>query len=94
MAETLSPEVEQLVREHIDGRQFTSANQVLVVALHLFKEYRHRYRDRLSAEIKEGFDQLERGEGIEFDEDGLEAFFKDLLAEAEQDLVAEAKDAA
>jgi len=92
MAETLSPEVERLVQEQIDGRQFTSANQVLVVALRLFKEYQNRYRDRLAAEIKEGFGQLDRGEGIEFDEEGLEAFFDDLLAEAERELVAETED--
>lgn len=91
MAETLSPEVEQLVREQIDGLQFTSTNEVLVVALRLFKEFQNRYRDHLGAEIKEGFDQLDRGEGIEFEEADLDGFFNDLLADAEQELAAEAK---
>ena len=91
MSEILSPEVERLAQEQIDGRRFTSTNEVLLVALRLFKEFQTRYREHLGAQIKEGFDQIERGEGIEFDEAGLDTFFHDVLAEAEKELAAEGR---
>ena len=82
MAESLSPEVEKLVQEQIDGQRFTSANDVLLVALRLFEEYQNfqgRYRKQLGEQIKQGFDQIDRGEGIELeDENALRAFFDDI----------------
>lgn len=85
MSETLSPEVEKLVQEHIDGQRFTSANEVLLVAMRLLKEYRQYYHQRLGTEIKEGFDQIERGEGIELEDDkALRAFFDNIQRRGRQ----------
>ena len=79
MPETLSPEVEKLVQQHVDGRRFTSANDVIMVAMRLFNEFQSRYQDELSAAIQRGFDQIDRGEGIELqDEAALNAFFDDI----------------
>jgi Arc/MetJ-type ribon-helix-helix transcriptional regulator len=89
MPETLSPEVQKLVQEQVDGQRFTSANEVLLVAMRLFKEFQSRCREHLGRQIKEGFDQIERGEALELDEDGVNRFFDELLAEAEQELAAE-----
>ena len=64
MPETLSPEVEKLVQQHVDGRRFTTANDVIMVAMRLFNEFQSRYQDELSAAIQRGFDQIDRSEGI------------------------------
>jgi Arc/MetJ-type ribon-helix-helix transcriptional regulator len=79
MPETLSPQVEQLVQQHVDGQRFTSANDVILVAMRLFNEFQSRYQEELSAAITRGFDQIEGGEGIELkDEAALGEFFDDL----------------
>ena len=85
MSEILSQEVERLVREQIDGRQFTCADEVLRVAMRLLKEYQSHYRQRLAEDIKKGFDQLERGDGIELEDDAaLRAFFDDIQRRGRQ----------
>jgi len=85
MPETISPEVEQLVRKHIDGEQFASTNDVLLVAMQLFNEFQARYRDELGVAIKRGFDQIDRGEGIKLrDESALRNFFDDIKRRGRQ----------
>jgi hypothetical protein len=79
MPEILSPEVEKLARQYVDGQQFTSPNDVILVAMRMFNEFQTRYRDELGAAIKRGFDQIEDGEGIELkDEAALHDFFDDI----------------
>ena len=85
MPETISPEVEQLVRQHIDGEQFATTNEVLLVAMRLFNEFQARYRDELGAAIKRGFDQIGHGQGIELrDESALRDFFDDIKRRGRQ----------
>ena len=85
MSEALSPEIEQLVKQHVDGKRFTSANEVILVAMRLFNEFQKRYHDELGAAIKRGFDQIDRGEGIELeDERALRDFFDDIKRQGRQ----------
>ncbi len=85
MAETVSPEVEHLVRQHIDGEQFASTNDVLLVAMRLFNEFQLRYHNELVAAIKQGFGQIDRGDGIELrNEPALRDFFDDIKRRGRQ----------
>jgi Arc/MetJ-type ribon-helix-helix transcriptional regulator len=79
MPEILSPEVERLVQQHVDGQRFTSPNDVILVAMRLFNEFQDHYQEELGAAIKRGFGQIGRGEGIELKDDAaLSEFFDDL----------------
>lgn len=79
MSQTLSPEIEKLAQQYVDGDQFTSANDVILVAMRLFGECQARYRDELGLAIKRGFDQIDRGDGIELkNDDALREFFDDI----------------
>lgn len=85
MSETLSPEVERLVRQHIDGQQFASANDVILVAMRLFNEFQSRYQADLAKAIKKGFDQIAAGESVELkDESAIRDFFDDIKRRGRQ----------
>ena len=85
MAEALSSEVENLVRRHVDGHRFTSANDVILVAMRLFDELERRYGDELESAIKRGFAQIDGGEGIELNDEGaLRGFFDDIKRRGRQ----------
>lgn len=77
---SLTPELEQLVKDKVSSGRYHSVSEVMGEALRLLDE---RDRDReqrlaeLKAKIQEGLQELERGEGI----DGEEVF-----AELEEDI--------
>ncbi|MFN6517378.1 MAG: type II toxin-antitoxin system ParD family antitoxin [Nostoc sp. CreGUA01] len=77
---SLTPELEQLVKDKVSSGRYHSVSEVMGEALRLLDE---RDRDReqrlaeLKAKIQEGLEELERGEGI----DGEEVF-----AEIEEDI--------
>ncbi len=52
-----------------------------------------RQFDTLRADVKAGFDQLDRGEGIELDESGLRELFDDIQVRGLQRYQAARKDA-
>ena len=87
MPGTLTPEIEQLVQQHVDGKEFRSADDVLRAALHLFQQYQtHRL---LRRDVKEGFDQIERGEAIALEDDqALREFFEDIKTKGHRRLQA------
>lgn len=62
MVVTLSLQLQELVRRKIETGPYRSADEVVADALRLLDE-RDR-RDALEAEMKKGFDQLDRGEGV------------------------------
>jgi Arc/MetJ-type ribon-helix-helix transcriptional regulator len=74
----LSPDIAALVEQHIDGKQFHSADDVMKAALGLLQGYQDRYRKRLHADIKVAAEQVERGEVVTVDADGLEEMFADI----------------
>lgn len=79
MSEALSPEVEQLARQYVDGQRFTSTNDVILVAMRLFGEFQTQYRSDVAESIQRGFDEIHSGEGIELRDDAaLQDFFDDI----------------
>ncbi|MCC5621674.1 type II toxin-antitoxin system ParD family antitoxin [Nostoc sp. CHAB 5715] len=77
---SLTPELEQLVKDKVSSGKYHSVSEVMGEALRLLEE-RDRIRDQrlaeLKAKIQVGIEELERGEGI----DGEEVF-----AELEEDI--------
>ena len=61
---SLTPELEHLVNEKVNSGLYQTASEVVREALRLMKE-----RDdltRLRADVRTGFDEVARGEGIEY----------------------------
>ncbi|MBN3942682.1 MAG: type II toxin-antitoxin system ParD family antitoxin [Nostoc sp.] len=77
---SLTPELEQLVKDKVNSGRYHSVSEVMGEALRLLDE-RDRLQEKrlaeLKAKIQVGIDELERGEGI----DGEEVF-----AEIEEDI--------
>ncbi|MEH2163240.1 MAG: type II toxin-antitoxin system ParD family antitoxin [Nostoc sp.] len=77
---SLTPELEQLVKDRVSSGKYHSVSEVMGEALRLLEErdacggLRQRIRDQrlaeLKAKIQVGIEELERGEGI----DGEEVF--------------------
>ena len=87
MPERISPEVEELARRHVGGEAFPSTNDVLLAALRLFDQYR-KY-EHLRSDVKSGFDEIERGDGVEIEhEAALRAFFDEVKRRGRQRLSA------
>lgn len=57
-------------------------------AIRLLEE-RQRRIEELRREIQPALERLDRGEGIELDEDGLDAFFEDVKSRSRAELAAE-----
>ena len=63
----LTPELEKLVQEKVDSRQYDSVGEVVVHALRLLEEHGHiqeRRRQEIRRKIAEGLESLDRGEGV------------------------------
>ncbi|MEH2024591.1 MULTISPECIES: type II toxin-antitoxin system ParD family antitoxin [unclassified Nostoc] len=77
---SLTPELEQLVKDKVNSGRYHSVSEVMGEALRLLDE-RDRVQEQrlaeLKAKIQVGIEELERGEGI----DGEEVF-----AEIEEDI--------
>ncbi|MEH1854904.1 MAG: type II toxin-antitoxin system ParD family antitoxin [Nostoc sp.] len=77
---SLTPELEQLVKDKVNSGRYHSVSEVMGEALRLLDE-RDRVQEKrlaeLKAKIQVGIEELERGEGI----DGEEVF-----AEIEEDI--------
>ena len=57
--------------------RYESGEQVVREAFRLLQEQDRQFAS-LRTDVKKGFDQLERGEGIELDDQGLREFFDDI----------------
>ena len=76
MPESFPPELQQFIEQELASGRYESVDDVVCDGLRLLRE-RRRYE--LREKIDAGLDQLERGEGIELqDEQALEAFFEDV----------------
>ena len=78
-ASQIPPEFEPYVQEAIASGRYQSADEVVQEALRLLREKDSKF-ESLRADIKAGFDEIERGEGIELDEKGLRDLFDDVKA--------------
>ena len=64
---SLTPQLEQMIREKVESGLYTSASEVVREALRLLNENEQRLKIRAmrDAAIAEGYASLDRGEGIE-----------------------------
>jgi antitoxin ParD1/3/4 len=84
----IPPDLQQFVHQVIDNGSFKSETEVVGQALRLLQQ-RQQKIEELRREIQPALDQLDRGEGIELDEEGLDAFFEDIKARGRAELEAE-----
>ena len=83
---TIPPDLQQFLDQELASGQYRSADEVICAGLRLLRD-RRLYE--LRSDIQAGLAQLERGEGIELeDEQALRAFFDDVKARGRQRLKA------
>ncbi len=73
-------EFQQFVDSVIGRGSFKSEADVVGTALGLLREHERRIED-LRREIHPALERLDRGEGTEFDDAGLDAFFEEIKAQ-------------
>src|SRR5262245_62068309 len=78
---SLTPQLERLVHQKVKSGAYLSASEVVREGLRLLQE-RDAVREfrlaELRKEIQIGLDQLERGEGVTLDEEGLKKYMDDV----------------
>jgi antitoxin ParD1/3/4 len=78
----LTPELEQLVQNKVKTGRYNSASEVVREALRLLEEHDHIRQMRVQEmrrKIQEGWDSLQRGEGIDGEE-----FMAQLVSELDE----------
>jgi antitoxin ParD1/3/4 len=81
-------DLQQFVHNAIDAGSYKDETEVVGEALRLLQERQQRI-DELRHEIQPALDRLDRGEGIELDDAGLDAFFEEIKARGRAELEAE-----
>ncbi len=88
---SLTPHLEELVRDKVKSGLYNSASEVVREALRLMED-RDRVREMrledLRKEIQIGIDQLERGESTEYTTETLHELFDDIRARGKERLEA------
>ena len=80
MPEPISSSVERLTRQYVDGKRFTSSDDVLVFAMILFGAFEQQYRDRLGKSLHKAFKAIDAHEGIPLKgTKEIELFFADVI---------------
>ncbi|MBM3943797.1 MAG: type II toxin-antitoxin system ParD family antitoxin [SAR202 cluster bacterium] len=86
---SLTPQLEEFVKQKLKTGMYLSASEVIREALRLLEE-RDRRRELglevLRREIQTGVDQLEHGLFVEYDEQDLHNFFEDVRGEGKKSL--------
>jgi len=77
MSTSIPPEFESYLTEAVSAGRYASPEDAVREAFHLLQE-RDRRHEALHRDVKEGFDQLERGEYIELDEEGLRSLGEEI----------------
>ena len=81
MAIHLAPDIEASIRQRLEDGNFKNENDVVREAMHLL-ELREYRRKRLQDSVREGFAEVERGEGVELTDE----LWESLIAEADEDI--------
>ena len=71
MLMTLNPEQQKLVRQLVESGLFSSADEVVDIALQRLVEDQDHDLEALRKSVRSGLDQLERGEYTDYDDDEL-----------------------
>lgn len=78
MPEAVPPELQRFVEQELASGRYQSAEEVVAEGLRLLRE---RKLYELRNDIDAGVEQLDRGEGIELeDEEAIQRFFDDIKA--------------
>ena len=87
MADVSSTELQQLVQLELATGRYKSESEVLLEAMRLLRgrdAHMHAFRENLHSRL----DRLDRGEGIELDDDSLQTFMDEIEAEVNAELAA------
>jgi putative addiction module CopG family antidote len=91
MATGIPPDFEHYIEESLAVGRYQSAEEAVQEAFRLLRE-RDRQHEALRADIKAGFDEIARGEGIELDQRGLRQLFDEIQVEGRARYEAAKKD--
>lgn len=87
MTSTIPPEFRQFVEQELASGRYRSADELVSEGLRLVQE-RERRRNELREKIRIGLDQLDRGEGIELDDESLGSFLDEIETEVRREMAA------
>lgn len=91
---SLTPHLEEYVKQKVKSGLYNSSSEVVREALRLLEErdkLKEIQLDELRKEIQKGIDSVERGEVVEFEGTSLSEFFKDIRTKGRERLDAERK---
>lgn len=78
MTAKIPAELEEYIQRKVASGEFESTDQFISEAMRLYREMESRH-DQLRKDVQHGIDQIERGEGIELnDDEELRRFFADI----------------
>jgi antitoxin ParD1/3/4 len=77
MTMTVPPEFEPFVRQQLAEGDYQSVEDVVGDGLRVLRELKRR-AEEFRRDVQLGVDQLDRGEGLSLDREGLRQFFDDL----------------
>jgi antitoxin ParD1/3/4 len=83
MASVIPPEFEQFVAQQIATGEYRSPEEVISAGLRILQALKQQ-QEQLRKDVQAGIDQLDRGEGIVVERDGLRAFFDDIQTRGKQ----------
>jgi putative addiction module CopG family antidote len=79
MSISLPSEFEQFVAQEIANGAYQSETEVVCAGLDLLQR-REKRLQAIRAQVLPALERLDRGEGIELDDDSLDQFFADIVA--------------
>jgi Arc/MetJ-type ribon-helix-helix transcriptional regulator len=77
IAESFPPDLERFVEEQIAVGNYQSEQELMVSAVRVLQNVQARQQE-FYEDVRLGMEQLEGGEFVEYDEEGLRKFFKEL----------------
>lgn len=87
---SLTPQLERMIAQKVKSGNYQTASEVVREGLRLIQR-RDQEIERVRALVKVGDDQIERGEYIEVDQQGLKQLFEDVKARGRKRLAVERK---
>ena len=83
---SLTPQLEQMVRDKVESGRYNNASEVVREALRIMADHEERLLIRAlrDAAIVEGIASLERGEGLELTNEGWDQIFAEGEARAKR----------
>lgn len=88
----LPTDLTQYVQDQVVAGSYHSESEVVSAALRLMRDRRERL-EYVRREIQPALDSLDRGEGIELDEDSLPTFFDEIISRGNERLGIKGDDA-